>query len=88
MECILFNTRGNPTIKGIYKKTIFQKRRHREERTDLKYALAASVKLHTEANVAGLIGAGELTQQGCQDGAGQCLLAGHIKANTMVNITT
>lgn len=48
-------------------------------RTDLKDAFATSVELHTEANVTGLIGAGEFTQQSSQDGAGQCLLAGQIQ---------
>lgn len=56
------------------------------ERTDLKEALAASVKLHAETNVAGLIGAGELTQQSCKDGAGQSLLPGQIHKRTDVNI--
>lgn len=51
-------------------------------RTDLKDTFAASMELHTEANVTGLIGAGELTQQSCQDGTGQCLLARQIKTCT------
>lgn len=42
--------------------------------TDLEETLAAAVKLHAEANTAGFTGAGELTEQGSQDGAGQCLL--------------
>ncbi len=41
------------------------------------------MKLHTEANVTGLIRAGELTQQSRQDGAGQSLLAGQIMACTV-----
>lgn len=45
------------------------------------------MKLHTEANVTGLTGARELTQQSRQDGAGQCLLAGQIQACTVINIT-
>lgn len=58
-----------------------------DRRSDLKDAFAASVKLHTEANVTGLSRAGELTQQSRQDGAGQCLLAGQIMACTAINIT-
>lgn len=42
--------------------------------TNLEKTLAAAVKLHAEADAAGLTGAGELTEQSGQDGAGQCLL--------------
>lgn len=42
--------------------------------TNLEQTLAAAVKLHAEADAAGLTGAGELTEQSGQDGAGQCLL--------------
>lgn len=42
--------------------------------TNLEHTLAAAVKLHAEADAAGLTGAGELTEQGGEDGAGQCLL--------------
>lgn len=40
----------------------------------LEESLAAAVKLHAEADATGLTGAGELTEQGSQDGAGQRLL--------------
>ena len=42
--------------------------------TNLEQALAAAVKLHAETDAAGLTGAGELTEQSSQDGAGQRLL--------------
>lgn len=42
--------------------------------TNLEQTLAAAVKLHAEADAAGLTGAGELAEQGGEDGAGQCLL--------------
>lgn len=42
--------------------------------TNLEQTLAVAVKLHAEANAAGLTGAGELTQQSGKDGAGQRLL--------------
>lgn len=42
--------------------------------TNLKQTLAAAVKLHAEADAAGLAGAGELAEQSRQDGAGQRLL--------------
>lgn len=44
------------------------------EWTYLEESLAAAMKLHAEADAAGLTGAGELTEQGSQDGAGQRLL--------------
>lgn len=47
-----------------------------EGRTYLEEALAAAVKLHAEADAAGLAGAGELTEQSGEDGAGQRLLQG------------
>ncbi len=45
-----------------------------KERTNLEQTLAAAVKLHAEADAAGLTGAGELAEQRVEDGAGQCLL--------------
>lgn len=42
--------------------------------THLEKSLAAAVELHAEADAAGLAGAGELAQQGGEDGAGQRLL--------------
>lgn len=42
--------------------------------TNLEQSLAVTVELHAEANAAGLTGAGELTEQSGQDGAGQRLL--------------
>ena len=42
--------------------------------TNLEQTLAAAMKLHAEADAAGLAGAGELAEQSGQDGAGQCLL--------------
>lgn len=44
------------------------------------------MELHTEADVTGLTGAGELTQQSRQDGAGQCLLAGQIQTCTVTQL--
>lgn len=45
-----------------------------QRRADLEQTLAAAVKLHAEADAAGLTGAGKLGQQSSQDGAGQGLL--------------
>lgn len=42
--------------------------------SNLEQTLAAAVKLHAEADAAGLTGAGKLGQQSSQDGAGQGLL--------------
>lgn len=42
--------------------------------SNLEQTLAAAVKLHAEADAAGLTGAGKLRQQSSQDGAGQGLL--------------
>lgn len=42
--------------------------------TNLEQSLAVTVELHAEADAAGLTGAGELTEQSGQDGAGQRLL--------------
>lgn len=41
---------------------------------NLKQTLAVAMKLHAEADAAGLTGAGELTEQSGQDGASQRLL--------------
>lgn len=41
---------------------------------NLEQTLAAAVKLHAQADAAGLTGAGKLRQQSSQDGAGQGLL--------------
>lgn len=52
-----------------------------ESETHLEKSLAAAVELHAEADAAGLAGAGELAQQGGEDGAGQRLLRqqrGHV----------
>lgn len=45
-----------------------------QRRANLEETLAAAVKLHAEADAAGLTGAGELCEQSSQDGAGQGLL--------------
>ena len=45
-----------------------------KDKTNLEETFAAAMKLHTETNAAGLTGAGELTEQRGEDGAGQCLL--------------
>lgn len=51
-----------------------QGKKKNRRRANLEETLAAAVKLHAEADAAGLTGAGELGQQSSQDGAGQGLL--------------
>lgn len=52
-------------------------------KTNLEQTLAAAVKLHAEADAAGLAGAGKLTKQSSEDGAGQCLLQHTERASTV-----
>lgn len=59
------------THTGCEKKSLKQRK---QQRANLEEALAAAVKLHAEADAAGLTGAGKLGQQSSQNGAGQGLL--------------
>lgn len=53
---------------------------------NLEETLAAAVKLHAEADAAGLAGAGKLGEQSSQDGAGQGLLQQRRRVITSFNL--